>query len=156
MEAKIYNQKAKAVAKTTAKVVPKPRKTAAPKAAAKNAASRTKTIPKKRSKPDSEDEDEDESLDRASVHDASLLSATPPSAKKQKKAPAPKKAAGKPLAALENEAVGLDGASETKAKKGGATEKYQKVRFYIVDLGSLLTTTSLPNWSTSSSVPIHT
>ena len=73
-------------------------------------------------------EDEDSAPEVGSLHDDSLLSATPPSAKKQKKAPAPKKTAGKPLQPLENEAGSYDGAAEPKAKKGGSSEQYQKVR----------------------------
>lgn len=80
---------------------------------------------KKRPKPDSEDEDPDP---EPSMHDDSLLSATPPSAKKQKKAPAPKKKATKPLQEVENEAMGFDGAEDSKPKKGSkSTETYQKV-----------------------------
>ena len=67
-----------------------------------------------------------------SAHDDSLLSNTPPSAKKQKKAPAPKKAASKPLAEVENESFAIDGAADERPKpkahkKGGATEQYQKL-----------------------------
>ena len=86
------------------------------------------TASKKRAKPDTEDEDSVSEL--GSVHDDTLLSATPPSAKKQKKDPAPKKKAGKPLQTLQNEAVGYDGAAEPKAKKGGNAEQYQKVTFH--------------------------
>lgn len=54
------------------------------------------------------------------------LSHTPPSAKKQKKAPA-KKSSGRPLAEIENDSlVQLDGPSEPKSKKT-ATETYQKL-----------------------------
>lgn len=106
------------------KAAPKPRKpkeiTSKPKAAAKA------SISKKRAKPDTEDEDS--APEAASLHDDTLLSATPPSAKKQKKDPAPKKKAGKPLQPRENEAPSFDGAAEPKPKKGSATEQYQKVR----------------------------
>lgn len=78
------------------------------------------------------------------MHDDTLLSATPPSAKKQKKAPAPKKMGAKPLREIENEAIAeaidasmnLDGTDEPKPKKGSkSTEQYQKV-------SSLLRTTT--------------
>ena len=88
---------------------------------------------KKRPKPDTEDED---SASDPSLHDASLLSVTPPSNKKQKKAPAPKKMGSKPLREIENEAIAeaidasmhFDGADDPKPKKGSkATETYQKL-----------------------------
>lgn len=58
---------------------------------------------------------------------------TPPSAKKQKRATAPKKSGATPLQENENEAFGTDGISDAKpdpkAKKGSkSTEQYQKVR----------------------------
>jgi DNA topoisomerase-2 len=83
---------------------------------------------KKRPKPDTEDEDSD--LARDSLHDDSVLSTTPPSAKKQKKAPAPKKIAMSALKEVENEAMGYDGGTEPKGKKstGKASDQYQKVR----------------------------
>jgi DNA topoisomerase-2 len=89
---------------------------------------KTKTAPKKRSKPDSDDES---SLgDGDSRQDGSDLSNTPPSAKKQKKEPkepAPKKQAGKPLRAVENESIAVDKPSGSKAKAQTATELYQKL-----------------------------
>jgi len=89
---------------------------------------KTKTVPSKRPKPDSDDDDDEISDDgRASLHDDSLLSNTPPTAKKQKKAPATKKAAGKPLEAIENDSMNLDGPSDSKAKDGTATDRYQKL-----------------------------
>ena len=122
----------------------KPKAKAAPKAALKKAAAGPKVAPKKaaqttskpktakvaaskkRPKPDSDGEDSDSS--NPPLRDESLLSATPPSAKKQKKAPAPKKAGGKPLQELENEAVNLDGTGDPKPKKGtGSSDQYQKV-----------------------------
>ncbi|KAI9851616.1 MAG: DNA topoisomerase 2 [Thelocarpon superellum] len=101
--------------------------TAKPKAAA--------AAPKKRAKPISDDEQSD--VDRTSMHDDSLLSITPPSAKKQKTAP-PKKSAGKPLHAIENEVGGADGTDDAKPKKpsgpsgtgagtGTASEQYQRL-----------------------------
>ncbi len=56
-----------------------------------------------------------------------MLSNTPPSAKKQKKAPATKKQGGIPLQDVENESMILDGPSEAKSQKTNATEKYQKL-----------------------------
>ncbi len=88
---------------------------------------------KKRPKPDTEDED---SEGDPSLHDDSLLSNTPPSAKRPKKASAPKKMGAKPLREVENEAIAeaidasmmMDGVDEPKAKKGSkSTETYQKV-----------------------------
>jgi len=92
------------------------------------------TAGKKRAKEDSDEENTEgePSFD----DDDSLLSNTPPSAKRQKKAPAPKKTTttSKPLATIDNESLGLDGASDPKpkaakgpAKKGTATEQYQKL-----------------------------
>ena len=88
---------------------------------------------KKRPKPGTEDEDSEAD---PSLHDNSLLSNTPPSAKRPKKAPGPKKMGAKPLREVENEAIAeaidasmiVDGADEPKAKKGSkSTETYQKV-----------------------------
>ena len=86
----------------------------------------TKTTAKKRPKPDSDDEDPTSDID--SMHDASLLSNTPPSAKKQKKAPAAKKAGGKPLQDIANESMNMDGPADlAPAKKKSATDQYQKL-----------------------------
>lgn len=91
---------------------------------------------KKRPKPDTEDED---SEGDPSLHDDSLLSNTPPSAKRPKKAPGSKKMGAKPLREVENEAIAqaidasmmVDGVDEPKAKKGSkSTETYQKVRSF--------------------------
>ncbi|KAL8996081.1 MAG: hypothetical protein Q9169_004320 [Polycauliona sp. 2 TL-2023] len=104
---------------------------AAPKAAAPKKLQTTlkpkkPAASKKRPKPDTEDEDE--ASDRDSLHDDSILSATPPSAKKQKKAPVPKKKAAKPLQEVENEAMGFDGVDDPKPKKDSkSTETYQKL-----------------------------
>ncbi len=81
------------------------------------------TASKKRAK--SESENEDSGPESGSINDDSLLSNTPPSSKKQKKNPAPKKAAGKPLRPVENEGTGLDGTTEPKPKK--ESDQYQKV-----------------------------
>ena len=60
--------------------------------------------------------------------DNSLLSMTPPSAKKQKRVAAPKKSGAIPLQENENEAFAVHGAGDTKTKKGSkSTEQYQKV-----------------------------
>ncbi len=125
--------------KSKAKAAPR----AAPKATAKKATATTKTAPKKmlqttlkpkakpsvsrkRAKPVTEDEESEP--DHNPGHDESLLSNTPPSAKKQKKAPAAKKGAGKPLQPIENETIGYDGATDPKPKKASSsTEQYQKV-----------------------------
>lgn len=107
--------------------------------------------PKKRPKPDTEDEES--ASERPSLHDDSLLSVTPPKAKKQKKAPAPKKSDAKALQEVQNEATGLDGAEDAKPKKGSkSTETYQKVNTIIpiVEIAASLTLTSSPNWNTSS------
>ena len=95
------------------------------KSKAKAGEPKAKAAPKKRKKADSEDEDDEPSRDRASMHDDTLLSATPPSA--GKKAPAKKKAKGKePLATLENGAM-LDGADDRPVIPKNASEKYQMV-----------------------------
>jgi len=73
-------------------------------------------------------------MDHDSFNDHSLLSNTPPSAKKQKKLPGPKKSSGNPLASIENEsfaAMDEDApAPKPKAKAKGsndASDKYQKI-----------------------------
>lgn len=129
----IFVQKTKAkaapkAAKAAPKAAAKPKKATAPKApAAKKLAQTTlkakpKAAPKKRPKPDSEDE-QDDSMAQGSLHDDSLLSATPPSAKKQKTT---KKIVGQPLAERENDVPNFDGADDEKPQKG-STDKYQKV-----------------------------
>ncbi|OCL09200.1 type II DNA topoisomerase [Glonium stellatum] len=91
---------------------------------------------KKKAKADSDEENSDGDMNGGlgSDHDDSLLSNTPPSSKKQKKAPGPKKSSGKPLAAIDNESFGLDGMDEPepvpKAQSkaaGSATERFQKL-----------------------------
>ena len=93
---------------------------------------KAKPATKKRPKPDSENEEEDD--DTGS--DNSILSTTPPKAKKLKKGPAPKKIAARPLQEIENEAMNgaieasimVDGSSDVKPKKGSkSTDQYQKV-----------------------------
>lgn len=58
--------------------------------------------------------------------DDSLLSHTPP---KAKKTAAPKRAGSKPLGDLENESHGGDAATDSTSKTGNASDKYQKVSF---------------------------
>ena len=158
----MYSQKAKPKAKAAPKAAAKvpPKKTAAPKAAAKKTTQTTikvkPTAGKKRPKPDTEDEDSD--LDRASLHDASLLSATPPDAKKPKKIPGPKKTGAKPLKEVENEAIHFDGSPDQKPKKGSKSkEEYQKVRKKTSrnDAAELIGFDSSLNSNTSSSVLTH-
>lgn len=88
-----------------------------------------KPASKKRAKPQDSDNENDDSLlgDVTAAQDASLLSNTPPSAKKQKKAPTTKKVAGNPLQEVENEISMLDGTSDSKSKKKTATDQYQKI-----------------------------
>jgi DNA topoisomerase-2 len=113
-----------------------PKKPAAAKAATKPAAkaatkkSTQTTLKPKASKKRPKDESDDEGsiLSNVLVQDDSILSNTPPSAKKQKKAPAPKKKPGHPLEEVENESMNLDGPSESKpGKAGNATDRYQKI-----------------------------
>ncbi|KAF2001853.1 type II DNA topoisomerase [Amniculicola lignicola CBS 123094] len=86
----------------------------------------TKSAPKKKRKDDSDEENSDIDMDDAPLdEDESLLADTPP---KQKKAPAPKKTGGKPLAELANEesfATVMEDEPASKPKKGGASDKYQ-------------------------------
>lgn len=76
---------------------------------------------KKKTKADTEDEMSDTHM---SDDDDSLLSHTPP---KAKKASAPKRAGSKPLADVENESFGGDGASEGTGNNANASDRYQKV-----------------------------
>jgi len=86
----------------------------------------TKPATKKRPKPESDD-DEDPPSDIDSMLDASLLSNTPPSLKKQKKGPA-KKSGGKPLQDIANESINMDDGPDPKPmKKKDATDQYQKL-----------------------------
>ncbi|KAM7191036.1 DNA topoisomerase 2 [Naviculisporaceae sp. PSN 640] len=122
-EVKPKAKAAKAAAKP--KAAPKKAAAAKPKAASKGMVQTTltggKLASKKRPKPESENEDSDVNMD----DDGSVLSHTPPSAKKQKKAPA-KKSAGKPLAEIENDSIVDAAPSGSKASKS-ATETYQKL-----------------------------
>lgn len=89
---------------------------------------RAKVAPKKKVVV-SDDENSDVDVDDDPLDDEMLLADTPP---KQKKAPAPKKTGGKPLADIANESFDMDGieAPAAKAKKaagGPASSKYQMV-----------------------------
>nr|POF15379.1 dna topoisomerase 2 [Quercus suber] len=122
---RIEKPKAKAASKAPAKKAP-----AKPKSAPKQTTLKVaKAAPKKRTKPESDAENSDVDLD--AIGDASLLSNTPPSAKRQKKAPAPKKAASKPLAENTNESfimdVSADAMPKPQKQKNNATDRYQKL-----------------------------
>lgn len=115
------------VAKPKAKAAPKKAASkAAPKTASKTASKKmvqptlktAKAAPKKRSKPESDDDNDD--------NDVSGFSNTPPSAKKQRKAPASKKTSGPPLGEIENDSMMLDD-DPKPSKKKTATETYQKL-----------------------------
>ncbi|KAF2432921.1 type II DNA topoisomerase [Tothia fuscella] len=127
--------KAKAPAKAPAakKAAAAPKSKAAPKKSSQTTIKLPKaTASKKRPKPDSSDEENsDLDLDDNSDNDNSQLSNTPPTAKKQKKLPGPKKSSGKPLASIENESfTAMDDdkpVPKPKAKAGVASDKYQKI-----------------------------
>ncbi|KAK3390214.1 DNA topoisomerase 2-like protein [Podospora didyma] len=115
------------VAKPKAK--PAPKKTAPAKPRAKmvqTTLTNLKATSKKRPKPESEDEVD--SIMDIDDGDASILSHTPPSSKKQKKAPV-KKSSGKVLAEIENDSMQLDdvSAAKGKGKTKTVTETYQKL-----------------------------
>ncbi|KAI1876939.1 uncharacterized protein JN550_001011 [Neoarthrinium moseri] len=113
-------QKPKAKAKPAVK---KAAVKAAPKKMVQTTLKTAKAVPKKRAKPASDDEGDDDDANSDFSH-------TPPNAKKQKKAPAAKKSAGKPLEEIENDSMMLDGPADDKsasAKDKTATEKYQKL-----------------------------
>jgi DNA topoisomerase-2 len=117
--------------KPKAKAAPKKASAAkAPKAGGKKLTQTTlttsKTASKKRAKPESGDEDSPSDID--AFGQGSLLSNTPPSAKKQKKGAVKKAGTSKPLQGIENESMLLD---EPPAKgpstKKSATDQYQKL-----------------------------
>ncbi|KAF2725762.1 DNA topoisomerase II, partial [Polychaeton citri CBS 116435] len=125
--------KAKAPAKKAASATSKPKTTATKQTtltAKKGGAPRAKPGPKagaskKRAKPDSDEENSD--LEDA-LNDDSLLSNTPPSAKKQRKAPVKK--TGVPLSEVNNESFTMAAEaapSKTKGKVDSASEQYQKL-----------------------------
>jgi DNA topoisomerase-2 len=105
-----------------------PKTKAAPKKMVQTTLKASKLASKKRPKPESDEEDNAPS-DLDSIHDNSLLSNTPPSSKKQKKDPGPKKGGVKPLADIANESIiSMDGPAESKPlKKKTVTERYQKL-----------------------------
>jgi DNA topoisomerase-2 len=125
-----YSPPAKPAKVTKPKAAPKKATAPAkPRAVAKPKA--TKAAPKKKAKDGSgaENSDVDMGDDGLDV-DESLLKDTPP---KQKRAPAPKKASGKPLASIANESFGGEdmdeqmSAAAAKKAAGGASSKYQMV-----------------------------
>jgi DNA topoisomerase-2 len=110
--------KTKAAPKKAA-TAPKPRG----RPAGATAKPKAKAAPKKKAMSDEENSDVD--MDGNPLDDdESLLQDTPP---KQKKAPAPKKTSGKPLADIDNESFGMEAAALKKAG-GDASSKYQMVR----------------------------
>jgi DNA topoisomerase-2 len=126
-------QKAKPAPKKTA-AAPKAKKATTAKpataksTAAKATTAKSKAAPKKRAAVESDAENSDNA--RESLHDDSLLSNTPPKAKK----PATKKpkSSGKPLQELANESFDFEMAAGGSAKKGkkDASEKYKKLSHY--------------------------
>ncbi|KAI9736758.1 MAG: DNA topoisomerase 2 [Cirrosporium novae-zelandiae] len=82
---------------------------------------------KKRSKPETDD-DNDDAAPEPNGDDESLLLDTPPSEKKRKKnPPAGRKGTGKALHPVENDAMGLDGADDSKSKANSSSDQYQKL-----------------------------
>lgn len=122
---------AKAAKVTKPKAAAAPKKAAGPakprgRPAGATAKPKAKTAPPKKRKDELDDENSDIDMDDAPLDDdESLLANTPP---KQKKAPAPKKTGGKPLADIANESSNMDAMDDvpiSKPKKGGASDKYQ-------------------------------
>jgi len=122
---------AKAAKVTKPKAATAPKKAAGPakprgRPAGATAKPKAKAAPPKKRNDDPDDENSDVDMDDTPLDDdESLLADTPP---KQKKASAPKKTSGKPLADVANESYNMDAADEvpiSKPKKGGASEKYQ-------------------------------
>jgi DNA topoisomerase-2 len=83
---------------------------------------KSKPVSKKRPKPDSDDEDDEHPSDLDSL-DATGLSNTPPSSKKQKKAPTATKADSD----IENDSMMSGPSKKAPTKKKSATEQYQKL-----------------------------
>lgn len=139
----IIQPKAKAKAKVAAAPKATVKKATAPKAAPKKLSQTTLTSKgkpapsKKRPKPDTEDEGSASEAD--SLNGGSHLSNTPPSAKKQKKATAPKpnKSAMSALQEVQNEAFDGEGTPRPK-KSSKATDQYQKVCSQTHDQGCFL------------------
>jgi DNA topoisomerase-2 len=130
--AKAVKAKTTAPKKAAAPAKPRGRPPKDPSAPPKaKAPAKAKVAPKKKRKDDSDDENSDIGMDDDSVaeDDDALLADTPP---KQKKAPATKKASGKPLASIANDSFDMmDGIDDSvpsgKAKADGASSKYQMV-----------------------------
>ncbi|KAI4908266.1 DNA topoisomerase 2 [Alternaria incomplexa] len=117
----------KAAAKPKAAATKKAAGPAKPRGRPAGAAAKpkAKAAPKKKAKAVSDDENSDIDMDADPVNDDdSLLDDTPP---KAKKAAAPKKSSGKPLADIANESFGgdADDVPISAPKKGGASSKYQ-------------------------------
>ena len=86
------------------------------------------TASKKRAKPGSEDEEEASSEVSHAFEDESLLSSTPPKAKKQKPNPVSKAGKRKSLGDMVNEAITVEETQDGKPKKGKRiSEQYQKL-----------------------------
>jgi DNA topoisomerase-2 len=86
------------------------------------------TASKKRAKPDSEDEQEASSEVDNAFEDESLLSSTPPKAKKPKPNPATTAGKRKSLGDMVNEAIAVEEPQDGKPKKGKRiSEQYQKL-----------------------------
>jgi hypothetical protein len=117
---------------------------------------KAKAAPKKKAKADSDiDENSDIDMDEDPVEDdESLLADTPP---KAKKAPAPKKPSGKPLADIANESFGGDGDDEpaAKPKKGGASSKYQMVGIGITESATVTNTIAVDALGAHYEAPRH-
>ena len=102
-----------------------PKARAAPKKAIQTKLKTTKVAAtKKRPAPSSDEENGDQDSEN---EDDSLLSNTPPSAKRQKKATGPKKTVGKPLQQIDNDNFGLEGAGGPKTSGSKPKEQYQKL-----------------------------
>ncbi|CAF9905090.1 MAG: DNA topoisomerase 2 [Heterodermia speciosa] len=117
----------KATVKKALKTTEKAPKAAPKKLSQTTLSSKVKPAPsKKRPKPDTEDEAE--ASDQDLLNDGSHLSNTPPSAKKSKKAsaPKPKKSTMAALQEIQNEAFDAEAAPKSK-KSGKATDQYQKL-----------------------------
>ena len=96
---------------------------AAPKKMVQTTFKPAKLVTKKRPKPESDEDEEDSASDR-DPFDASGLSNTPPSAKKQKKASAPKKF---DVSDIENDNIISGSSKKRPPTKKSATEQYQKL-----------------------------
>lgn len=117
----------KATAPKKAAAPPKPRGRP-PKDPSAPPKPKAKAAPKKKSKAQWEDdENTDVDMDEVPFDDESLLADTPP---KQKTAPAPRKAAGKPMADITGDSFEMDlmdAPPSGKKAAGGVSSKYQMV-----------------------------